>query len=147
MALDVDGFAVFRSIGSHAAAFAAIAAEVAKSARALVVKQIVHKDTGLKVVRDIHAAVGAESFNLITDGMSDAQVKSLAVKLDRHNPELKTASGAARRLHVLALAGGAAEPLEKSRSTRRPSQSKKTEAPASPTNRIQFASAGATRRR
>jgi hypothetical protein len=147
MTLDVDGFAVFRSIGSHADAFAAIAAEVAKSARTLVVKQIVHKDTGLKAVRDIRAALGAEAFNLITDGMSDAQIKSLAVRLDRHNPELKTANGAARRLHVLALAGGAAEPLEKAKSTRKPAPSKKTEAPLSPADRIQFLSAGATRRR
>lgn len=147
MALDVDGFAVFRSIGSHPDAFAAIAAEVAKQARMLLVKQFAHKDTGLKVVRDIHAAVGAEAFNLITDGMSDAQIKSLAARLDRHNPELKTAHGAARRLHVLALAGGAAEPLEKGKSARKPTPPKKTEAPLSPANRIQFASAGATRRR
>src|SRR5260370_14671419 len=93
MALDVDGFAVFRSIGSHTEAFAAIAADVAKSARTLVVKQIAHKDTGLKAVRTIRAAVGPEAFGLIADGMSDAQIKSLAVKLDRHNAELKTASG------------------------------------------------------
>jgi hypothetical protein len=147
MALDVDGFAVFRSIGSHADAFAAIGAEVARSARTLVLKQIAHKDTGLKAVRDIHAAVGAEAFNLITDGMSDAQIKSLAAKLDKHNPELKTANEAARRLHVLALAGGAAEPLEKSRSTRKPAKSKKVKAPLGPANRIQFTSAGATRKR
>jgi hypothetical protein len=147
MGLDINGFAVLRSIGSHPDAFAAIAAEVAKQARMLMVKQFAHKDTGLRVVRDIHAAVGAEAFNLITDGMSDAQIKSLAVRLDRHNPELKTANGAAHRLHVLALAEGAAEPLEKSKSTRKPPQSKKAEAPLNPANRIQFASAGATRRR
>jgi hypothetical protein len=147
MALDIDGFAALRSIGSHPEAFAAIAVEVAKQARMLLVKQIAHKDTGLKVVRDIHAAVGAETFNLITDGMSDAQIKSLAVRLDRHNPELKTANGAARRLHVLALAGAAAEPREKSKAVRRSPQSKKIETPLSPADRIQFRSAGATRRR
>lgn len=147
MALDVDGFAVFRSIGSRPETFAAIARDLGKTARTLVVKQIVHKDTGLQAVRDIRAAVGPEAFGLITDGMSDAQIKSLAVKLDRHNPELKTANEAARRLHVLALAGGSAEPLEKSKSTRRPAQSEKIEAPLSPANRIHFRSAGATRRR
>jgi hypothetical protein len=147
MGLDINGFAVLRSIGSHPDAFAAIGAEVAKQARILLVKQIAHKDAGLKAVRDIRAAVGAEAFNLITDGMSDAQIKSLAVKLDRHNPELKATNGAARRRHVLALAEGAAEPLEKAKSARKPAPSKKTEAPLSPANRIQFASAGATRRR
>jgi hypothetical protein len=147
MALDVDGFAVLRSIGSCPDTFAAIARDIAKTARVLVVKQIAHKDTGLNVVRDIHAAVGAEAFNLIADGMSDAQIRSLAVKLDRHNPELKTANGAARRLHVLALAGGSTEPLEKAKSARKPTPPRKAEAPLTPANRIQFASAGATRRR
>ena len=108
MALDVDGFAVFRSIGSHPDTFAAIASDLPKVARTLVVKQIRHKDTGLKAVRDIRTAVGPEAFNLIADSMADTQIKSLAAKLDRHNSELRASSGAARRLHVLALAAGSA---------------------------------------
>jgi hypothetical protein len=147
MALDVDGFAVFRSIGAHPEAFAAIALEVARTARALVLKQITSKDTGLKIVRDIRAAVGPEAFSLITDGMSDAQIKAVALKLDRHNPELKTANEAARRLHILALAGGVAEPMEKSTSVRKRTPLQKTEAPLNAASRIQFSSAGATRRR
>jgi hypothetical protein len=147
MALDVDGFAVFRSIGSHAGAFAAIAAEVAKSARTLVVKQIAHKETGLQAVRAIRAAVGPEAFGLITDGMSDAQIKTLAVKLDKHNIELKTANGAARRLHVRALADGSAQPSEKQRGALKSVKPKKAPAPPSPADRIQFSSAGAIRKR
>src|SRR5260370_17099378 len=91
MALDVDGFAVFRSIGSHTEAFAAIAADVAKSARTLVVKQIAHRDTGLKAVPAIRAAVGPEAFGLSADGMSDAQIKSLPPKLHSHKPDLQPA--------------------------------------------------------
>jgi hypothetical protein len=147
MALDVDGFAVLRSMGAHPEAFAAIALEVARTARALVLKQITHKDTGLKIVRDIRAAVGPEAFSLITDGMSDAQIKALVLKLDRHNPELKTANEAARRLHVEALAGGLAEPMEKSKPARKPTPSNKIGAPLDSASRIQFSSAGATRRR
>jgi hypothetical protein len=147
MALDVDGFAVFRSIGSNTEAFAAIAAEVAKSARTLVVKQIAHKDTGLKTVRAIRAAVGPEAFGLITDGMSDAQIKALAVKLDKHNAELKIANGAARRLHVRALADGSAQPWEKQKGTSKPVTAKKAPATPSPADRIHFSSAGAIRKR
>jgi hypothetical protein len=147
MALDVDGFAVLRSMGAHPEAFAAIALDVARTARALVLKQITHKDTGLTIVRDVHAAVGPQAFSLITDGMSDAQIKALALKLDRHNPELKTANEAARRLHVIKLAGGVTEPMEKSKSARKRTPSKKIEAPLNPPSRIQFSSAGATRRR
>jgi hypothetical protein len=147
MALDVDGFAVFRSIGSHTEAFAAIGAEVANSARALVVKQIAHKDTGLKTVRAVRAAVGPEAFGLIADGMSDAQIKSLAVKLDRHNPELRTANGAAQRLHVRALADGSAQPSEKQKGASKPAKAQKLPATPSPANRLYFSSAGATRKR
>ena len=147
MALDVDGFAVFRSIGSHPDTFAAIAAEAAKTARALVVKQIAHKDTGLKAVRDIRAAVGPEAFSLIADGMTDAQTETLAVKLDKHNPDLRTANGAARRCHVLALADGSAQPSEKQKGAPKPAKSKKAPAPPGPVDRIHFSSAGATRKR
>jgi hypothetical protein len=147
MGLDVDGFAVFRSIGSHSEAFAAIAAEVAKSARTLVVRQIAHKDTELKAVRAIRAAVGPEAFGLITDGMSDAQIKSLAVKLDKHNAELTTANGAARRLHVRALADGSAQPSEKQKGASKPIKAKKAPPAPSPPDRIHFSSAGAIRKR
>jgi hypothetical protein len=147
MALDVDGFAVFRSIASQPDTFAAIAPELAKVARTLVVKQIRHKGTGLKAVRDIRAAVGPEAFSLIADGMADAQIKSLAAKLDKHNSELKGSNSATQRLHVLALAEGSAEPLEKSKSASRPARPKKTPAPPSPASRIRFSSAGATRKR
>src|SRR6266566_5612655 len=136
MALDVDGFAVFRNIGSHAEAFAAIATDIAKSARALVVKQIAHKDTGLKAVRAIRAAVGPEAFALITDAMSDAQIKSLAVKLDRHNRELKTANGTAQRLHVRTLADGSAQPSEKQKGASKPVKARKAPATPSPADRI-----------
>jgi hypothetical protein len=144
MALDVDGFAIFRSIGSHPDVFATMAAELSKTARTLVVKFIRRKDTGLKAVRAVRAAVGAEAFGLIADGMADAQIKSLSVRLDKHNSELKTSNAAWQRRHLLALANGSAEPLEKQKAV--PAKPKKREAP-SPANRIQFSSAGAIRKR
>lgn len=147
MALDVDGFAVFRSMGSHPDSFAAIASDIAKAVRTLVVKQIRHKDTGLKALRDIRVAIGPEAFGLIADGMADAQVKSLATKLDKHNPNLKTLSGAASRLHFLALVDGSAEPSEKQKSAAKPAKPKKASPPPSPAGRIHFSSAGATRKR
>lgn len=147
MTLDVDGFAVFRSIGSHPEAFAAVAAEAAKAARMLVVKQIAHKDTELKAVRGIRATVGPEAFSLIADGMTDAQIKSLAAKLDKHNPELKTSNATALRRHVLALAEGSAESSEKQKAAAKRAKSKKAPAPPSSADRIHFSSAGATRKR
>ena len=147
MTLEVDGFAVFRSIGSHPDTFAAIAADVATMARTLVVKQIAHKDTGLKAVRDIRTAIGPQAFSLIADGLTDLQIKLLAAKLDKHNMELTTANGAARRRHVLALADGSAQPSERQKAAPKPAKSKKAPVLPTPANRIQFSSAGATRKR
>jgi hypothetical protein len=145
MALDIDGFAVMRSIGSHSSTFPAIAADLIKAARMLVIKQIRHKSIGLKELRDIRAALGPEAFSLITDGMPDAQVNALAAKLDKHHPELKISDSAWRRRHLLALADGSVEPMEKAKAPPKPVKPKKSSpAPRAP-ERIFFASAGATR--
>ncbi len=101
----------------------------------------------MKAVRAIRAAVGPEAFGLITDGMSDAQIKSLAVKLDNHNPELKAANGAARRLHVRALADGSAQPSEKQKGASKPVKAKKPPTAPSSADRIYFSSAGVIRKR
>jgi hypothetical protein len=144
MALDVDGFAVLRTIGVHPHIFKGIAADAAKAARTLVVKQLAHKNTGLKVVRDIRAAVGPDAFSLIVDGMNDAQIKSLTVRLDRHAAPAKAAAGTGR-LHVLALADGSAQPLSEPEGGVRAARSKRTPAP-SPPGRIEYKSAGASRK-
>lgn len=58
MALEIDGFAVFQSIGSNRVTFAGIAADVVKAARTLVAKSIKDKKTGLAALRDIRNALG-----------------------------------------------------------------------------------------
>ena len=147
MALEIDGFAVFHSIGSHRAAFAGIAADLIKAARTLVVKLIKDKKTGLAALRDIRTALGAETFNLITDGMADPQIKSVAANLDKHHPGLKTSDAAWRRRHVLALAEGSVEPTEKPKSAPKVEKAKKPPAVPKTPERVSFVSAGATRKR
>ena len=146
MALDIDGFAVFHSIGSHRAAFAGIATDIIKAAQTLVVKAIKDKRTGLVALRDLRKALGTEAFNLITDGMSDSQIKSLATKLDKHNFDLKGSDPAAQRRHVIALVEGAVEPIEKPKTAAKQKATKKPPARKAP-ERIHFDSAGATRKR
>jgi hypothetical protein len=147
MALEIDGFAVFHSIGSHRAAFMGIAADLVKAARTLVVKLIKDKKTSLAALRDIRTALGAETFNLITDGMADPQIKSVAANLDKHHPGLKTSDAAWRRRHVLALADGSVEPMEKPKSAPKVEKAKKPPAVPKTPERVSFVSAGATRKR
>jgi hypothetical protein len=141
--LEVDGFAVLHSIGSHPDIFAALARDIARTARMLVIKQIAHKDTGLETVRRIHAAVGPEAFHLIVDAMSDAQIKSLALRVDRHASQSRAEDGAPRT-HVLALAEGSVQPAEKPQGAARV---KRAPAPPAPLPRVHYESAGATRKR
>jgi hypothetical protein len=147
MVLEIDGFSVFQSIGSHRAAFAGIADDLAKAARTMVVKLIKDKKTDLAALRDVRAALGAESFNLIADGMADSQIKSVVANLDKHHPEIKTSDAAWRRRHVLALADGSVEPAEKPKSLAKQAKAKKPRAVPQALERISFSSAGATRRR
>lgn len=147
MALEIDGFAVFHSIGSNRGAFAGAATDLAKSARTIVVKLIKDKKTGLARLRDIRAALGPESFNLIADGMADSQIKSVVTNLDKHHPDLKTSNAAWQRRHVLALADGSVEPTEKPKSLPKQDKAKKPRAAPKAPERISFSSAGATRRR
>jgi hypothetical protein len=146
VALDIDGFAILRTIGVHPHIFKAIAADAVKAARTLVVKQIAHRNTVLKTVRDIRAAVGPEAFSLIMDGMTDAQIKSLATRLDKHAAPAKVADGTARR-HVLALADGSVQPADQPpEGAVKAKKTKKAPAPPKQAGRIQYESAGARRK-
>lgn len=146
MALDIDGFAVFCSIGANRAAFAAVAADILKAAQTLVVKAIKDKKTGLAELRAVRQSLGAEAFNLITDGMPNSQIKTLATRFDKHNPDLKSSDAAAQRRHLMALAEGAAEPMEKRKAAPKQKAPKRPPAKKAP-ERIQFDSAGVTRKR
>lgn len=113
MALDLDAFAVFRAIGTHAAQFNDVKADAAKAARALITKQIKAKGTNIAVMRALRKALGEESFALVVDGLKDAELKTLTVRFDKENPEIKTANPAWRRRHLMALVDGSAEPAAK----------------------------------
>lgn len=112
MALDVDGFAVLQAIAARPDAFPDIRAEVAKAGRALVVKQLKAKGLTLPGLRRVRDSLGAEPFTLVVDGLTDAEAKSLVMKLDQHHPDLKTAPADWPRRHLAALATGT-EPASK----------------------------------
>ena len=146
MALEIDGFAILRTIGVHPHLFKAVITDTGKAARTLVTKQITHKTITLKTVRDIRAAIGPDSFSLIVDGLTDAQVKSLATKLDKHAASQKIADGTARR-HIVALADGSAQLGEPTPRAPKKAPSKKTATAPGEPKRLHYASAGATRKR
>jgi hypothetical protein len=148
MALDIDGFTIFRSIAAHPSAFPDVAAAAAKAARTLVVAQIKCKTTGLSELRDIRKALGEGAFSLILDGIPDPQIKSLVNKLDKHHPELKASNAQWRRRQISALADGSVEPAAKPATPpKREAGKKKKSKQAAVLELLDFTSAGATRKR
>jgi len=145
MPLDMDGFRVLGSIAAHPTAFRDIAKDINAAARTLVVKQIRSKGTSLGRLQEIHAALGSDVFNLAVDGLTDAQIKSLVGKLDKHHPELASFMAEWGRRHLLALANGSASatPKPKLPPKERPAKKK----PATAPEVLNYASAGATRKR
>jgi uncharacterized protein (DUF4415 family) len=135
MSITLDGFKVLRRLGENADAFAPVRVDADKTARGLVVKCLKAKTTGIDGVRAIHQALHDKQFELIVEGLKDAEVKSLLTKIDKHHPELKTQNAQWRRRHLIALTSGAAEPsapsvkAKKSKSTQKSgtSSSKKPE--------------------
>ena len=149
MALDIDGFAVMRSIAAHPSTFPDVAADAGKAVRALVTKQIKTKASTLTSLRNVRKALGADTFNLILDGLPDSQVKTLMTKFDKYHPDLKTSNPQWRRRQLSALAEGSAEPAEKPKKAPKAGAAKKAapKQPKAPPERLDYSSAGATRKR
>lgn len=106
MALDVDGYAVLQAMASAPEAFPDIRTEIPKAARALVVKQLKARALRVASLRLIREVLGSETFALIADGMSEAEVKGVVTRLDPHHPSLKTATPGWHRHRFSALAAG-----------------------------------------
>jgi hypothetical protein len=148
MALEINGYAVLRNLGSHPETFSEVGEDVSKIAQKLVVKQIRARSTDLNSLRDICNVIGKEALSLILDGMADAQIKTLVAKHDKHHPELKTSNSAWRRRQARLLAEGSVEPAAKATSMAKPRQTKKavSQKPSEPET-LSYASAGARRKR
>jgi hypothetical protein len=110
MSIALDGFEVLRRLGKHADVFAAVRADVDKAARALVVKCLKAKSTGINELHQIYKALGPDQFGLVLENLKDAEMKTILTRLDKHHPELKAATSAWRRQHLKALAEGSSDP-------------------------------------
>jgi hypothetical protein len=148
MAIELDGFAVLRAIAAHESAFAAARPEIVKFAKSIVAQRLKDKETGLAQLREIFAALGAESFALIVDETPDAQLKSILARLDKNWAEIKTAEDEQLRGHLRDLAAGGVEPAQAAkRAAKKPAKPAAEVKPAEAAPRLAFRSAGAKRKR
>jgi hypothetical protein len=127
MSIALDGFEVFLRLGRHAEVFAPIRVDVDKQARALVAKCLKAKAVGLDALHDIRKALGSEQFELLVEGLKDAEVKSVLTRVDKHHPEIKSGTAAWRRQHLDALASGVTMPLAPPTKAKKGAAKKRTE--------------------
>src|SRR5580704_15519341 len=113
MAIDIDGLAVLHAIAATPRIFPDAAAEINNFARKLVSGQLKPATTDLERLRDIYRVIGGEAFVLILDGQTDSASAALGKKLDKDNPDIKTAPPDWLRRRIVELASGAAEPAKK----------------------------------
>lgn len=104
MALDVDGFALLRAIARSPDVYPDIRAEAAKVGRALVVRQLKARTLSLRGLREIHDSLGADAFGLVIDGLTDAEVRNLVLRFDRHHPADKATQAGGLRRHLAGIA-------------------------------------------
>jgi hypothetical protein len=132
MAVELDGYAVLRRIGKKPEAFPALALDTKKAARALVLKQLKAKAADVARLRTVRTALKPEAFDLVVDGLSDAEAKVLVAKFDKHHPQIKMLDAPARRAHLRALADGSAEPTAKPKAVPKAKAAKRPAAPPEP---------------
>jgi hypothetical protein len=111
----LDTFALLRSIAGAPETFAAVEADLERAAVSSVKKVLKAKGLTLEDFRALNRALGTETLGFILghDAVKDSDIKGLVKKLDKHWPMLPDARNDMQRDHLLALATGAVQPVEK----------------------------------
>jgi hypothetical protein len=111
----LDTFALLRSIAGARETFATVEADLERAAVSSVKKVLKAKGLTLEDFRTLNRALGADTLGFILghDAVKDSDIKGLVKKLDKHWPMLLNARIDVQRDHLLALATGAVQPVEK----------------------------------
>lgn len=126
MALQIDGFSVLISISSHTSVFASVKSAAEKAAIDLVVRQMKGAAFNLENLKQIEAALGAQTFVRITDELPVKELPKILKKVDPHFADLKTASQPVLLARMRSLSSGEAEPMVKPTANAKRASSPKT---------------------
>lgn len=113
MPLELDGKEVLRILIAAPQVFPESHSELNRVAQNLVVRQLRQKSLKLEGLQAIASALGHDSFLLVADGMSDQEIRSLALRMDPHHETLRIADPSWIRGHLLQLAEGDLQPEPK----------------------------------
>ena len=136
MAFDLDGLAVLASMASKPETFAGIEAEAAKIGRSLLTKLLKNKSTTLPIAQAMASALPVGTLAHVTDGMTDAEIATLATRFDRLNPTAKAADRQAKAELIGHLIFGTCEPIEQPVRAERAATQKRSAAKTTPSSGV-----------
>ena len=115
--ITLDGYDLFKAIGSHRETFAAAEDKITKAAEAIVLAHIKASDVSIVSLSGLRSAIGGEYFALAMDYLD---VKDLTKVLKKIDPHFAAASAADAELRqrVQKLTQGLVAPAEKAVRTR-----------------------------
>jgi hypothetical protein len=109
----LDGFDIFKAIGTHRDVFSSVGDKIAKAAETLVLGQI--KATGPSVVElgNLLSAIGDEYFSIALDHFGTNDLKKILKKIDPHFFVAEETTDADMRQRIHGLAGATTTPAAK----------------------------------
>ena len=110
--MNLDGWELFRVIGSHEVVFSEAQPEVHKAALMIVVK-VLKKKRDVDQLRQLYDAIGREQFSVVLEHMADKDAAAFVKIFDAHNSARVSGTADWMRRHLIALACGEALPAEK----------------------------------
>jgi len=111
--MTLDGFAILKSVGSHADLFSDARDAADKAALSIVATQLKAKTFDLDRLQHACKALGTDTLALVLEHLPDAIPKALVGRIDPHQSKTDSSSAAWIRSHVIALATGAMKPEPK----------------------------------
>jgi hypothetical protein len=111
--ITLDGFDLLKSIGTSKKAFTVVQDDIEKAALSIMKKLLKAKGLSVPQLREVCRAVRPEALALVIDNLADKEVSSLATKIDKLWPNIKTAPIHQKREHILSIAEGRTEPTAK----------------------------------
>ena len=104
MTLSLDGYDVFRRIGSNASLFPDLKAEIARLAEALVRKHLTQRPLDITGWSRIVAVLGDDTIGLVLQTLDPVALKGLVRQLDPHWTPGKSRKGTSVEKHLIDLA-------------------------------------------
>jgi hypothetical protein len=113
MTVALNGFEIVRAVGDNPSIFADARDQVQKAALAIVGAQLKCKTLDLPKVGEVRKALGAATFTLVLEHLSEKPLAAITKKIDQHCSEQKGAASSWQRKHIDALASGHIAPADK----------------------------------